>query len=891
MSAKNSAEINVGFPIYGVKFLNSKTILAVGGGGEGNNGIPNKITAIRCSFNVPDKNRRLQKFREITLPANEDSPMCVDVAHVSDSDGVKHSIFVGCNQSTELLKLMSVNNNLRKYVYTDEEHLRFLDAVQFENSILPDSVGEYPKIIHLSPENALGAMMTSKASEIYVFNPDALELGLKVKSAAEIKDFHLSQHDSGKTLCLVTASTVEAYSTGSGSLISSSANADKSSIKTLAKYFLSKVRFVGDSKVVITAASRKGKGAVILEYDLTAQKVTKEKLLSKKIKGLVAIDVCKAQNLIGVAGNDNSVSLVRLSDLAVLKTINKLHDFAITSLSFAPGGKKLASGSASNTLNVLTIPPKLASGRSLIGALFRYLFLTILVAGLAMFVQQAHENGQLDQYADLSRKFGGDALVRAQGYGGDALVRAQEYGKISLEYSQKYGNEYFVKAQHYGKIGYDVLKEKSLVGYELIKEKLNRDNLDEDNANQYFTMSEWTETQTTDGSNIQKTLNDIVSQVTKNVDHLTANALDIDTESIIKEAVDHLTIVAGTAQSYASAVGEAASVVAEKYEDVAEKVQEVVEPIAEAQPVSELKLHALVVADVAQLKVSEVVEIPEVEVVEPVEPVELLTLDIAGETDIVEPVQLLTLKIAESIPEVDVVEPAQLLTLVVAEAIPEVTFEGLEAVDGQAIFLEIAEVIPDPSEVVESVEALTLDIAIPHKSEVVESVTLQIVEAIPEVSSFIETVADQNSNVIVKDQIVDRDEEYVDPSKSVIAEVVQPEVDTPVQETEEVALAVPIEPEAPTVEEETEPIADTAVGSTSTEVDSEEIIQAEPMLISDAKEPIETAEVLSVAEPVYSVASSGVKLEETLKESAIDTEKLAQTSLAEPVMNELHDEL
>lgn len=530
MSSKNSAEINVGFPIYGLRFINSKTLLAVGGGGEGNNGIPNKITAIKCHFNAPDKNRRLQKFREITLPSNEDSPMCVDVSRVVDDDHVRYSLFVGCNQSTQLVKSMSINNNLRKYHFTDEEHLRFVDAVQFDENVLPESVGEYPKIVHLTPDNTVGALMTSKVPlEIYIFNPETLVLGLRYEPqvSGEVKDFHLSGHDEGQSLVYITASVIEAISSSDGSILSSTTKAPKATANKLAKYFFSKVRFVGESRVVVAAALRSGKGAAIFEYDLAKQKITNERVISTKMKGVVAIDISAATGIIAAAGNDFSVTLIRASDLKVIKVFPNLHKFAITSLSFAPNGKRLATGSASNTLNVVNIPAKIASSGSLIGTLFQYLFFIVLVAGLAIFVQNAKATGNLDQYIELSKQYGGEAFVQAQHY-------SQHYGKIFLELSKKYGDEYFHKAQHYGYIGYELLKEKSIEGIDALKEKLNKDD-----------KPTWVDEVDEAGTHIASTMEDIVSEVTRDIDELTSGLSDeiIDTQSIIDAAVSKQTII------------------------------------------------------------------------------------------------------------------------------------------------------------------------------------------------------------------------------------------------------------------------------------------------------------------------------------------------------------
>lgn len=550
MSAKKSAALNTGYPIFGIKFIDNKTVLAVGGGGEGNNGIPNKITAVKCSLKVKDKERRLQKYREITLPSNEDSPMCVDAAGVVGDDGNKNSIFVGCNQSSALIKNMNVNNNLRKYGFTDEEHLKFLDAVQFDNTVLAESAGEYPKIISLSRESEVGALMTSQTpSEVYIFRPENLELVAKTKASTsgEIKDLQVSQHDGGKSVCLVTTSTVEVINTQNGVTETvSSGNGDNKSLKILAKYNLSKLRFVSDSNVVIVGALKSGKGIGIILYDVVNHKVVKESKFTKKSGLIVAMDVSQTQNLIAVAGNDLYVHILRLSDLKLISSIPKLHKFAITSLSFSPSGTKLASGSADQTLNVMPIPPNYASGTSIFGFIFK-LLMFFFVIGAGIFVQQALQAGQLDQYIDLLEQHVGplDHYVDlSKRHGGELYNKAQVYGKVAVDLSQKYGSVYYEKAQVYGKIGYEVLKEKSAYGLDLIKEKLNQDKLDDqEDTKQFFTMTDWadkpevqTETETT-AQKPDDTLNDFVSEVTKAVDDLTYAEGEIDTESIIREAV------------------------------------------------------------------------------------------------------------------------------------------------------------------------------------------------------------------------------------------------------------------------------------------------------------------------------------------------------------------
>ncbi len=420
MGAIKSASLDVGYPIYAAKFINNKTVLVAGGGGEGNNGIPNKITAIKCFFKAPDKYKVLQKFREITLPKNEDSPMCLDVAATTNRDDGLHLVFVGCNQSTELINSMSINNNLRKYVYSQDEHLRFLDAAQLDAELsgldsprsggggsvigaAADGGGQYPKAVYLSSNNTTGCFMTSKVpSSIYIFDPETLETRFKFTpagDAGEIKDFHLSPDDDGKTICYVTSKAIATASTITGNPISSSVS-NQSVLSVLVDYVLSKVKFVDNSHVIITAIAKpKSKapaGLTVFLYRLSDHALVRYKHISKKIRGVTAIDVTSTQNLVALAANDTSLTLVRLSDFKTLRVFKKLHSFAITRLTFSPNGRSLASVSAANTVHVMKFPPKFANQRSTVGTLVNYLLAIIFTALISIILQKAHENGQLE---------------------------------------------------------------------------------------------------------------------------------------------------------------------------------------------------------------------------------------------------------------------------------------------------------------------------------------------------------------------------------------------------------------------------------------------------------------------------------------------------------------
>ncbi|RKP30803.1 hypothetical protein METBISCDRAFT_9275, partial [Metschnikowia bicuspidata] len=351
MAPKNSAEIFVDYPINAVEFIDNRTVLVCGGGGECRSGVPNKITAMRCSFKTTDKKKRLQKFREVILPPKEDCPLAIAAARLPGAGGLDFTVLVGCNQSQELRKI-DVNRNVRKYSYLRDHHFAFHDAVQFDPHIRPQI--DDPKHLQLTPDASVAVMMTTAMpSEIVVFEPATLECTNRIcpDLPFEIVDIHLCAATNGSTLTYITASSVTTVNTAFGDVVHPTS---ATAAKTLAKYYLSKVRCVSSTKVLLAASLRSRKGAALLEYDLQTGRVTKERLLSKTSRAVV-LEYCESRGLVAVALNDCSVALIRAHDFKVLKTYKKLHNFAITSLSFCPNGSKLASGSAAQTVNVLLL--------------------------------------------------------------------------------------------------------------------------------------------------------------------------------------------------------------------------------------------------------------------------------------------------------------------------------------------------------------------------------------------------------------------------------------------------------------------------------------------------------------------------------------------------------
>lgn len=365
-----SSSYNVGYPVYGAKFLNDSMLLVAGGGGEGNNGIPNKLTVLRVNF---EKTKVIKRFREITLDPNDDSPTTLDAAN--------DLILMGCNENSEKIKSGQSNQHLRKFVY-EEEHLKFVASVDFDGSRSPD---DYTKLIYMSHDGSVGALASSKTpTVIRVIDPGSLEEKYEIETGHDVKDMHFAPD--GKVIGYITASTLEVISIVTGRFIIRKIDFDKN-------YILSKIRFLTDDVLLIAASLKTGSGIIMIKISLKSgsASVLKTKMITTKFKGVTSMDVDPKSQLAALAGNDNSIALIKLRDLSVGKIFKQVHNFAITRVCFSPNSKYVASVSAANTVNVMNIPDKFASSTSIAKKMWKLFVNFVLIVMIAALGQLAYK--------------------------------------------------------------------------------------------------------------------------------------------------------------------------------------------------------------------------------------------------------------------------------------------------------------------------------------------------------------------------------------------------------------------------------------------------------------------------------------------------------------------
>ncbi|SCU92921.1 LAFA_0F13696g1_1 [Lachancea sp. 'fantastica'] len=368
---------SIGYPIYGARFLNNNVLLVTGGGGEGNNGIPNKLTALQVNF---EKRKIIKRFRELTLDSNDDSPTTLDAAN--------NIILMGCNESSAKVKAGQPNHHLRKYIF-ENEHLKFVASVDMDRSKNAD---DYTKLTYMSQDGSVAAIASSKLpTVIRILNPALLTETYEIETGNDVKDLHFSPD--GKVLSYITASTLEVISIVTGRFIVRKTDFNEN-------WTLSKIRFIGEDTVIIAAALKKGSGIVLCKVSLKSgtTSVLKTKIVTTKIKGVTSMDVDPKGQLAALAGNDNSVLIVKLKTLTVAKFFKQVHSFAITRVVFSPDGKALVSVSAANTIHAIRVPDNLATSTSFIEKIVKFLANFVLIVLFAAIVQvtykyKLHEKG------------------------------------------------------------------------------------------------------------------------------------------------------------------------------------------------------------------------------------------------------------------------------------------------------------------------------------------------------------------------------------------------------------------------------------------------------------------------------------------------------------------
>lgn len=125
--------------------------------------------------------------------------------------------------------------------------------------------------------------------------------------------------------------------------------------------------------------------AFVCKWDTETWQVTRVRKVSDK--GLTCFDASPSGKLLAFGSSDYTVGILDAQTLAPLLSILKAHDFPPTTLRFNTSSNLLVSGSADNTVRVVTVPSNLGA---ISWSFWIIIFLTLLSIILALLVQQLH---------------------------------------------------------------------------------------------------------------------------------------------------------------------------------------------------------------------------------------------------------------------------------------------------------------------------------------------------------------------------------------------------------------------------------------------------------------------------------------------------------------------
>lgn len=362
---------DIGYPLYGAKFLNNSVLLVTGGGGYRNSDIPSKLTALRIDFK---KKRVIKRFREITFDSKDDHPTTLDAAEVVNQDPLHNIILVGCNEDRSS-SATTTNYHLRKFAY-ENDHLKFMVSADFNRSNNPN---EFTKFSSLSSDGTVGAVASSKLPiVIRIIDPMTMEEKYEIETGSEVKDLHFSPD--GKVICYITETTLEVISIVTGRFIVRKTDFNKN-------ISLSKVRFLSNDMVVVVGSLKeKSKKFIISKINIKTKNAAV--LLSKSIKSnytsITAMDSSKDGQLICLATNEKTLLVLKGKDFTVLRSFKNIHQDDITAVAFSPDTQYIASVSLANTIYLVNLPPGLAESTSFLSKLFKLLLNILFTVGIIM---------------------------------------------------------------------------------------------------------------------------------------------------------------------------------------------------------------------------------------------------------------------------------------------------------------------------------------------------------------------------------------------------------------------------------------------------------------------------------------------------------------------------
>ncbi|KAF5393724.1 hypothetical protein D9757_000170 [Collybiopsis confluens] len=396
------------FPIYSSAFISQHELVVGGGGGASKSGIKNKLRV----FNL-EHNRSIELIDEFELASGEDAPMSMA------TDG--QTIVCGVNSALESLK-KGENENCR--IFNFEK--RKLSCIRTKGTLaVAADDSDYQKVTVLSPDGSL--LVVAGAYDFTLLSYPSLELvALSVKTDEEIYDATFSQSKASiyatsltliltfkRQLIVATTANLQIFSLpGTESNATVSPKPKKKGKQKVSSDLLPALirERVIDSPPSLSGTFRAAKTHPSLENTLyTAINTTPSRARGKSTprqayvskwntdtwtvektrkigdRGLTCFSVSPDGKLLGYGSSDLSIGLLDATTLNPVSTILKAHEFPPTTLAFNTNSRLLVSGSADNSIRVISLPAQVKASN---WGFMMVIVLTLIIVLLALAVQK-----------------------------------------------------------------------------------------------------------------------------------------------------------------------------------------------------------------------------------------------------------------------------------------------------------------------------------------------------------------------------------------------------------------------------------------------------------------------------------------------------------------------
>ncbi|KAJ7283837.1 WD40 repeat-like protein [Mycena rebaudengoi] len=390
MRAQHSPHFLTAYPVYSSAFLSPSHLVLGGGGGASRTGIKNKLRV----YNVGD-DRSITLVDELELERGEDAPMSMA------ADLETGTLACGVNSPEEQLS-KGQNENCRVYALKEQK----LGLVRTHGTLISGDLEDFQKVTVLSPDSTLLVAAGTKSLQVLSF-PSLAPVALAVKTEKEIYDVTFAKN----TIVIATTQNLLVYALpDAGSKTSPSKNKKKGKQKAIVPPELELLRTIepptlaGSTASTFRAARYHPENSEIL-YTIsntvpvrsrTKKATARQAFVCKwntttwtvdKARKRVLFSLCTYSpngNLLAFGASDYSVGLLDAKTLSPLLTILKAHEFPPTTLKFNPTSRLLVSGSADNTIRVISVPESVGKSS---WSLVLIILITFLVALLALLAQ------------------------------------------------------------------------------------------------------------------------------------------------------------------------------------------------------------------------------------------------------------------------------------------------------------------------------------------------------------------------------------------------------------------------------------------------------------------------------------------------------------------------